>query len=215
LPPYSRMCTGKRLCKKVSLATESQIESKDIGQFVRNCAQYAIFADYKSLFERVHHFSTGIFSALQRRHNYATVWGSFGGIDLLRDRARDPPISGIPDRHTSRTWRPVPSPVAFSFSERLHRQNGLRPSVSRLYQNSLIMTHRDALPDLPARSGSRGDAAHHKRLRTPSGSPERAPSGSRFQPARGVANARRWVSIAFASAPAERAGNTITMRHYQ
>jgi hypothetical protein len=56
---------------------------------------------------------------------------------------------------------------------------------------------------------------HHERRRTPSGSPERAPCGSRFQPARGVANARRWGGIAFAFAPAERAGNAITMSSYQ
>jgi hypothetical protein len=56
---------------------------------------------------------------------------------------------------------------------------------------------------------------HHEWRRTPSGSPERAPCGSCFQPARGFANARRWVGIAFAFAPAERAGNAITMGYYQ
>ena len=81
------------------------------------------------------------------------------------------------------------------------------------YQVSMIMTHRDGLPRLSARSVRCGDAGHREACATPSESLGKPPFRSRWRPVGGRRKVLPMRRIAGDFPPTRRTATVISMGH--
>jgi len=107
----------------------------------------------------------------------------------------------------------TPDQLGYPTPARLDK-NG-KPTKSHLYQRSLILTHRDALPRLSARSVRRSDVGHRKTCATLSESLGKAPFRSCRRTAGGRRKALTMSRIACGFPPTRRIACAISMGQYQ